>query len=83
MSKKKKTIPVVGILVLCGAFIGVSVAGLTCFVGAAQEHADKSCTELCEALGHKKVKMTDLGCVCEDPNTQERKVHTGPLETVR
>jgi hypothetical protein len=83
VNKKNKHIPIVGILVLCGAFIGVSVAGLNCLVGAAQEHADNSCTELCEALGHKKIKMTDLGCVCEDPDTQERKVHTGPLEVVR
>jgi hypothetical protein len=81
--QQPKGIPFLGIFLLSGAILMFMVAGMTCFVGAAHEHADESCTELCSALGHKKIKMTDLGCVCENTETQERKVHTGAMEIVR
>ena len=70
-------------LVVAGGIFGLIVGGLSCLVNAAEERADAGCTELCDALGHKKVKMTDLGCVCKDPDSDERKVYAGPLEVAQ
>ena len=83
VNKKNTHIPFLGILILFGGIVGLMVLGMTCFVSGARGHADEECTKLCTALGHKKIEMTDLGCVCENPGTQERNVHTGPLESVR
>jgi len=83
MATKSKTIPVGGILFLVGAVVLLFAVGMNCLINSVNEQADESCTELCDALRHKKIKMTDLGCVCENTETQERQVHTGPLEVVR
>ena len=81
--RQPKRIPFLGVLLLCGVAFGIMLGGFNCLVTQAQNRAQEQCTELCAALGHKKIKMTDLGCVCENPKTEEREVHTGPLEVVR
>ena len=73
------------VLFVAGVFVCIAllfVGGAWLLSGAMHRHADNECTELCDALGHKKVKMTDLGCVCENPETKDRKVYAGPVEMV-
>lgn len=55
-------------------FIG---AAALIFGKGATSFAEGQCEDLCRALGHKKIEVTAYGCVCEDPKTKERKVHTG------
>lgn len=81
MSNRKKPSPLLFVLVLGALFIGVSGWGLSCLVENMEEYADQECADLCTALNHKKIKMTDLGCVCEDPETGKRHVHGGGAMT--
>jgi len=74
---KIKSLPFLPVGVLFVLFIGVAFLGGNCLMNTAVERADKECTQLCNALDQKKVELTDFGCVCRDPKTDQRNVYTG------
>lgn len=81
-TEKTSPHPLTVALVIWLGMMAFMVGLVFVMLNVAERHADEECTELCSALGHKKVKMTGLGCVCESPETQERTVHTGPAELI-
>ncbi len=53
------------------AIIGILAAtAWTVFGGG-----ESGCKDLCSSLNQKMVEVNRYGCVCQDPDTGERKVH--------
>ena len=53
---------------------------IACFVGARliTGSKDEQCQELCTELQQRKVKITRMACICEDPETKKRNGYPFP-----